>query len=435
MGTASGAVLATGTGHPPPDDNAGVTEVLAPLQAQIHRAFVEDPYHHLNWGTATLPAACAAIGDRILATGPHGNDDTPRRAMDTAGCGDLADFNADPTASRMFGAVLTLAASAATVALVAWLAITVVLAQILAVILFALAPFAAVAAILPGGGREIAWRWLAALLRVGLAVVGMSLVLSLLLLTIRALLEGSEGLGLTERFALIDVAVLAAFIARRRILGAGHHLAATVGQRLATRRPGGDRATPWMAAPAIAGATGFALGASLGPDRTSRTSRLAGTAGRNRMANRRLHKQQKAADRRMEGRANQVAVRERTEIVADSEGHPHSRRVMTVDGPAARSRRARDARELLEARHATRFAQAQHARASSENGLPPNGHRKPQPPLVNHHSGNGGAPPAANPKPQPGLQPAHKNIRWPSASAGGDHSDVGGEVVVDVEEP
>src|SRR5690606_13302273 len=46
----SGALLATGTGQPPPEDPAAAHAVLAPLQAQIHAAFVEGPYDYLNWG-------------------------------------------------------------------------------------------------------------------------------------------------------------------------------------------------------------------------------------------------------------------------------------------------------------------------------------------------------------------------------------------------
>jgi hypothetical protein len=362
VGTVSGALLATGSGEPPPESGDQADAVLQPLQAQIHRAFVEDPYDHLNWGGTTLPPACAAIRDRILASGPHGNSDGPRMAMNAAGCGQQADFNRDPNGTRLFGAVLTFGAAGIMVVLVALVALTIVVAQVINVVLFALTPFAALAAILPGAGRELAWRWLASVLRVVLAVVGMSFVLSLLLLTIRVLLEGSTGVGIAERFALVNVVVLAMFVARKRLITAGHNLAANMGQRLAARRPGGDRGLPWMAAPAVAGATGFALGASLGPDRSSRTSRATASLWRNNSANRRLRRQRRAADRRAGRRANQTAVRERTEIAADNEGNPHRRRVMTLDGPAARSRRARRARERLEQRHGQRFARAEHAR-------------------------------------------------------------------------
>lgn len=363
MGTVSGALLATGTGQPPPEDPDDANAVLGPLQAQIHQAFVEDPYDYLNWGGTDMPPACLAMRDRILATGPHGNSDGPREAMHVAGCEVQADFNHDPNGTRLFGAVLTFGAAVVMVVLVAMVALTIVVAQVVLVILFALVPFAALVAVLPGAGRELAWRWAAALVRVVLAVIGMSFVLSLLLLTVRALLETSTGVGLIERFALVNMVVLAMFVARRRIISAGHNLASSMGQRLAARRAGGDRVAPWLAAPALAGATGFALGASLGPDRSTRTSRLAGAAGRNHLANRRMHRQTRAADRRAEGRAASVVARERTEIQTDADGHPIRRRSVTIDGPSASSKRARAARERLEQRTGQRFAEHEHTHA------------------------------------------------------------------------
>ncbi len=368
MGMVSGALLATGTGQPPPDNGVDADAVLRPLQAEVHGAFVEDPYDYLNWGGTNMPPQCLAMRDRILATGPHGNNDEPRDAMQLVGCDEQADFNHDPNGSRLFGAVLTFGVSLVMVVLVALVALTIVVAQVVLVILFALLPFAALAAVLPGAGRELAWRWVAALLRVVLAVVGMSFVLSLLLLTIRGLLETSTEVGLVERFALVNMVVLAAFVARRRIINAGHGLAASMGQRLASRRSGGERVAPWLAAPAIAGATGFALGASVGPDRASRSSRFAGTAGRNHLANRRMHRQSKAADERAERRANSVVSRQRTEIQLDGDGNPIRRSSVSIDGPASMSRRAREARDRLEQRTGGDFAERQRAGATPGGG-------------------------------------------------------------------
>lgn len=370
MSTVSGALLATGTGEPPPDDPLASAAVLDPLQAQLHAAFVEQPYDLINWGTPLTDGSCAAMRDRIVAAGPHGNSDGPREAMNAAGCDDQADFNHEPNANRLFGAVLTFGAAGVMTVLVALVSLTVVVAQMLAIVLFALAPFALLAGILPGGGREAAWRWVAALVRVVLAVIGMSAVLSVLLLTIQALLEASTGAGLVERFALVNVVVVAAFVARKRVISAGHGLAASMGQRLSSRRVGGDRAAPWLAAPAAAGATGFALGAALGPDRPTRTGRLAATAGRNHMANRRVARQGQAA----EARANRTVARQRTEITTGQDGKPRTRTAVTVDGPAPASRRARAARQKLETRAAT-----DHVRPpqSSNNAWPRRDNRQP----------------------------------------------------------
>ena len=374
MGKLSGALLATGTGQPPPDNGVDADEVMRPLQAQIHAAFVEEPYDYLDWG-GPLPPPCAAMRDRILSNGPHGADDEPREAMALAGCQEQADFNHDPTGTRLFGAVLTFGAAVVMVVLMALISITVVVAQVVAIVLFAIAPFALLAAVLPGAGRELAWRWVAALVRVVLAVVGMSFVLSLLLLTVTALLQATDDVGLVERFALVNVVVIAMLVARKRILAAGHALASGFGQRLATRRVGGERTAPWLAAPTLAGATGFALGASLGPDRGSRTSRATSAAGRNYLANRRVSRSQRSADARADRRAGTTSARQHTEFTVDGDGNPVARSVVTVDGPTPSTRRARAARSRLERRssdHVT--AQRRHvgwAPRASDEPLPP----------------------------------------------------------------
>jgi hypothetical protein len=354
MGGVSGALFATASGHPPPDNGPDADNVLAPLQAEIHAAFVEQPYDYLNWG-GSLSGPCAAARDRILTDGPHGTDDHPRDAMSAAGCDEQAEFNHDPNGSRLFGAVLTFVAAMVMVVLVVLVAVTVVVAQMVAIVLFSLAPFALLAGILPAGGRTLAWAWLGALGRVLLAVVGMSFVLSLLLLTVQALLAATTDVGLVERFALLNVVIATMFIARKRILTGGHNLASHLAQRLATRRPSAAPVPGWMAAPAVAGVTGFALGASVGADRPTRSGRLAGAAARNQLANRRVNKHAKAAERR----AARTTARQRTEITLDAEGNPESRTAVTVDGPAPTSRRARATRERLERKATDRHVQAQ----------------------------------------------------------------------------
>jgi hypothetical protein len=357
VGSISGALFATASGHPPPDNGIDAEIVLAPLQAEIHGAFVEQPYDYLNWG-GPLTGPCATARDRILRDGPHGNDNEPRDAMRDAGCGHQADFNHDPNGTRLFGAVLTFAAAGIMVVLVTLVAVTVVVAQMVGIVLFSLAPFALLAGILPAGGRTLAWAWLGALGRVVLAIVGMSFVLSLLLLTVQALLAATTDVGLVERFALLNIVIATMFLARKRILAGGHNLASHVAQHMATRRPGAAPGPAWMAAPAVAGVTGFALGANVGADRPTRSGRLAGAAARNQMANRRLHQHAKAAERR----ASRTTARQRTEITVDADGNPDWRTAVTVDGPAPKSRRARAAREQLE-----RQASARHVRAQAHH--------------------------------------------------------------------
>lgn len=335
MGTVSGALLSTGTGQPPPDDAVDADAVLAPLQAQLHRAFVEDPYDHLNWGGSDMPAQCVAMRDRILAFGPHGNNDGPRDAMESAGCQEQADFNHDPNGQRLFGAVLTLSAALVMVVLVGMVSLTIVVAQIVAVVLFAVAPFAALGAILPGGGRVLALGWLSTLIRVALVVVGMSFVLSLLLLTIRALLTAGDDADLVERFALVNIVVLAMFAARRRVLHAGASMAAGISGSLAPAKDGGD----WLAAGAVGGVTGFALAGDANRTRGYVTSTVTGNRAR-----RRAHMTTLAAEQR----GLRPVARESTEYSVDDQGRRSERRSVSIAGVQPVSRRARAARTKLE---------------------------------------------------------------------------------------
>jgi hypothetical protein len=340
MHSASSAVLAAGTGQPlePARDGA----VLRPVQAEVHRAFVEEPYDHLNWGHS-LDGACAEARNRALETGPHGSDNEPRDLMREAGCVEEADFNHDPTGARMFGAVLTSVAACTVVVLLGLMAMTLAVAQVLTIVLFGLAPLALLGGILPGAGREVLWRWLTALLRSVLAVVGMSFVLAVLLMTVTAILEGTQPMGLVERFALLNTVVVAMFVVRKRILSAGHGATAQLGQRLASHRVGGMREAAWMTAPAVAGATGFALASALGPDRGSRTSRLAGTMGRNRLADRRMKRHGNRA-------AKRVVARERSELRPGLDGTTERRSIVTVDGPVPQTIVGRKARARVERR-------------------------------------------------------------------------------------
>src|SRR3546814_20626587 len=110
MGRLSTITLAAGTGAPPPTDQTATDTVVAPIQAQVHAVFVEEPYNIINWGAPAeaMAPACVDARNRILSTGPHGGDDAPRQAMDAAGCDELAEHHHTPTATRLFGAALAL---------------------------------------------------------------------------------------------------------------------------------------------------------------------------------------------------------------------------------------------------------------------------------------------------------------------------------------
>jgi hypothetical protein len=345
MGTISGALLSTGTGQPPPDDALDADAVLEPMQAQLHRAFVEDPYDHLNWGDSDMPAACRDMRNRIVAFGPWGNSDAPREAMEQRGCDAQAEFNHDPSGQRLFGSVLTMTASLVMVVLVGLVSLTIVVAQIFAVVLFAVAPFAALGAVLTGAARKLALGWIAGMIRVILVVVGMSFVLSLLLLTIEALLSAGAEADLIERFALVNVVVIAMFAARRRVLSAGADMAANIGGRLS---PQASQEGGWLAAGAAGGITGFALAGG-----SSRLSSFGSNTMATRMGQQRSFNTTLAA----EARGLRPIPRETTNIVFDETGRPTRQRSVSIGGAQPMSRRARAARTRVEQRSVRRVQQ------------------------------------------------------------------------------
>lgn len=339
MSRLSTITLASGTGHAPPEspDESGL--VVAPIQAELHHAFVEDPYDVLNWGTSTLEPGCAAVRDQIVATGPHGSDDAPRDAMNDAGCEPLADFNHEPTAQRLFGAVLAFVAAVIMAVLVALVALTVVVAQLAVAVAFITLPFAAAAAVLPGSGRGLAVRWMTMVLRSVLAMVGMSFLLAVMLMLIQALLAGSDSMPMFARFALVDVAVVVAILARKRLITAGHGFAAGVGAAAAAARPGAGGGAPRRPSPPpnAAGVSGFGLAAGAHAGPPGRIRRGAQTVGRYKL-------QERAYSRR----AGQTHATEHSRVVAGGA----SERTTSVAGPSPTTRRARRARTRVEHRAA-----------------------------------------------------------------------------------
>jgi len=153
---------------------------------------------------------------------------------------------------------------------------------------------------------------------------------------IEALLAAADGLPLFARFALVDLTVVVAVLARRRILGAGTNAVASVGSAAAQIRPGAaapGRSNLPPRAP-TAGVSGFALAASHQPA-PGRLGRAAGTVGRYKL-------QERAYNRR----ASRPHATEHTTLG----GGGTSTRAVSVAGPPATTRRARAARTWVEHR-------------------------------------------------------------------------------------
>lgn len=268
VGRLSGEILSVTAGEDPPGppgDPEGryVQEqyegILRPLAAGIHRAYVEEPWELMTWGALLDGTPCARARDAVLAVGP-GSDPRPWDVMgQVPGCEEHADFSRRATFERLAVATLVLVAGLVVLVLLVLVAGTVVVAQLVGVGLVAVMPFALVGGILPGSGRQLLWRWASAVLRVLLAILVMSFLLSFLLFSLDALLEATEGRGLLERFGLLVILTVVLFVARKRFLRATQRVAGNLGRRMETARVGGSG--PGWLAPAVAGGvTGFGIG-------------------------------------------------------------------------------------------------------------------------------------------------------------------------------
>ncbi|MGI8873362.1 MAG: type IV secretion system protein [Egibacteraceae bacterium] len=265
----SGVVLELANAHgstgsvPAPDeaaaDYAVGTDAIEPLTDGLRQAFIAQPHDLLNWGSV-LSGQCAAQRDQILAEGPHGSDDRPRELMAAGGgaCEPLVAWNERPTVERFMGAGLVLLAALVVLVAMVLVAVTVVIAQLVAVVLVGVMPLAIVGGVLPGGGRQLLWRWAAAGLQCIVAVVAMAALLSFMLITSDALLSDAEH-SLLERFGLLVVMTVAMVLLRRKVLRGAQSMVRNLDRRLESARVGGAHGAGWMRPAAAGGVSGFGV--------------------------------------------------------------------------------------------------------------------------------------------------------------------------------
>jgi hypothetical protein len=258
MDKASVDLLVAGQGKDPAGNDRDISQVVDDVQKRIHHVFIEQPYDYLNWGhiledNPNSDGDCADVRTRVLAFGPHESDPWPREQMRAAGCEEEADFNAEPSTQRLLGALFSMFAGLVVAFVLLAVSLTVVVAKFMALAMFALSPFAAVAAVLPGSSRRLTWLWATTLVQAVLAVIGMSVLLSLLLLGIHHLLDENIRVGLAERFFVMNLAVLSVALGRRRMLAGGQAAAGRLTDNLTNVRLGGGGAA-WQGPSGTAGA-------------------------------------------------------------------------------------------------------------------------------------------------------------------------------------
>lgn len=237
---------------------------MRPLTAGLHRALVERPHELLNWGRFVPPGdPCRALYEELVATGPHGTDGEPRKRMGrecSSGGEAMEEFNADPTPERLGATLLVGFAAVVVMLLMVVIAASLIAAQLGIVFLVAIAPFPIVAGILPGGGRGMFWRWLGAAGKALATVLMTTVFLALFLVGIDAVLTATSDEALMVQMGLIDVMVICAFVARKRLVGAGQRAVSRVTTRLEGSRIGGTAGSSWLAPAGAGAAAGFAAG-------------------------------------------------------------------------------------------------------------------------------------------------------------------------------
>ena len=120
--------------------------------------------------------------------------------------------------------------------------LTVVATKFVALLLFAVAPFVGLFAVFPGGGRRWGWLWLTTLVQAVVAVVGMSFLLSTLLITLKRTLGATSDMGLIERFFIVVVLIGLMSQARTRLLAGAQSTAGRFADNLTNVRLGGGGA-------------------------------------------------------------------------------------------------------------------------------------------------------------------------------------------------
>ncbi|HEV7759130.1 MAG TPA: type IV secretion system protein, partial [Acidimicrobiales bacterium] len=242
-----------------PRNSARLIDEIRPLQQHIHEAFVEQPYAYLNWGQVATNK-CLDAQNHIVGIG-FDADGWPSRHMERAGCHKLAVFNQDASGERMLGAFLTMLVGLVVAFFLGLMAITVVISKFLVALLFAIAPFAAVGAVLPGSGRRLAWSWFGTLIQLVVAVVLMSFLLSLLLLGVDEVLKSTANVNIIQRWFVVLLTVGSVYFGRKRLLASSKSLGESFADSMTRLSPGGRN---WSGASKGIDLTGIDRGAKAG---------------------------------------------------------------------------------------------------------------------------------------------------------------------------
>jgi hypothetical protein len=231
------------------DASADPEQAAQPLNDVLVDTFVVQPHQALNYGVVIGDDhPCRPVYDEIVAEGPWGSENDPRARLVDAGepCTDLAAYNEDPTVDRLLASYLLLGATFIVTLLLILLICVLLIAVISAGVYVVLCPFALTAALLPGGGRQLLWRWIGGVVKTLLSIVAICVFIAVFTIFVQALLAASGDLPLVGRFALVDIAAIGGLAYHRKLLNAGTRASQRLTRNLEAARFGGTRGRGWM---------------------------------------------------------------------------------------------------------------------------------------------------------------------------------------------
>ena len=253
---------------PPPPGSGSNAQQDAALMTGLQHAFVEVPWELLDWGEQLdnshnpAPAGCVSAMHSIINNGPWGTSDTPRNTMAHAGCPDLAQFNANPSTDRLLAAVIAFWGSEIVIVLAMFIAFLLAVAQFALVGCVIAFPFVSFLALLPGGGRQWLWKWVTAILVAFSSVIATLVALSLMLVSVDAVVAAESGSALIITMAALDILAIAGIIALIKFRKGLRRTARKIGSSLDSMRVGGAGAGHRWLSPSQSAAAGFGVGSA-----------------------------------------------------------------------------------------------------------------------------------------------------------------------------
>jgi hypothetical protein len=260
---ASGALFQVATKPVSEEDRSAVAdtptadgvavEALQPFRTQLHVMFVEQPYEYINWGQPieTMPQECRDRANQVTQVGITGDNGWSWQHMSDAGdkCTAMVSYNRAPTATRFFGALLTMIVGLVVGVTITLMAITVMVAKFTVAILFAILPYAVAMAPLPGPARRAPLVWLTSTGQAGAVVIGTANGLAMAVIAFAFIGDQNEALVLrlngneAERISLMElwaptiVAALAMWVGRKRMIAATQRISEKFADNLTRLSP------------------------------------------------------------------------------------------------------------------------------------------------------------------------------------------------------